>query len=384
MNPFVYGEKVKGENFCNREQEIKELVSEITSGQNIMIYSPRRFGKTSLIAEVLRTLDQEGLFTIYIDLYPVIADEDFVRISLKSISVLLSRYSKNILKKIKTFFRRISPSLFVTFSDDGTPSIGINLSKSETLPVIEDIFNGLYSYVKEKQKRAVVVFDEFQQVGELEEARIEKTLRGIIQDHREIAYIFMGSKKHLIYDMFNNPERPFFKSCAHFPLKKIHPGVFSEFIREKFTKTSRGIDEEISSYIIDTVEAHPYYTQLLAHTIWENTENDQKIDKKIVNTSVKRILEREATAFANLWDNLTLKQKRLLLALALMKENDKIFSADFLNRYNLSSSGTVQRGLNSLLAKGIIDKDGNSIEINDIFLKLWLTERMSYSIRQES
>ena len=87
MNPFVYGEKVTGENFCNREEEIKELVSEISSGQNIMIFSPRRFGKTSLIGEVLTKLQKKGLFTVYIDLFPVISNEDFAGISLKSISL---------------------------------------------------------------------------------------------------------------------------------------------------------------------------------------------------------------------------------------------------------------------------------------------------------
>lgn len=382
MNPFVYGEKVKGEYFCNREEEIKELSSEISSGQNIMIYSPRRYGKTSLIDEVLDALDKKGLLTVYIDLFPVISDEDFVRISLKSISFLISRHSKNILGKIRTFFKRISPSLFVTFSDDGTPSIGINFAKADTLPVIEDIFNGLYSFITNKKKRAVIVFDEFQQVGELEDTRIEKTLRGIIQAHREISYVFMGSKKHLIYDMFNNPERPFFKSSAHFPLKKIDPELFARFVKEKFAKTSRVIDDADAMYLVNIAESHPYYTQFLAHTVWEYVEESGSVDRRQVDAAVNRILEREEAAFTNLWDNLTLKQKRLLLALSLKTDEEKVFSTGFLKRFNLNSSGTVQRGIKSLLDKGAIDKEGDSIIINDVFLKLWLVKRMSYSIKQ--
>ncbi|MCK4766426.1 MAG: hypothetical protein KAW12_29795 [Candidatus Aminicenantes bacterium] len=377
MNPFVYGEKVKGENFCNRQEEIKELVSEISSGQNIMIFSPRRFGKTSLIGEVLGRLEKKGLFTIYIDLFPVISNEDFARISLKSISVLLSSNSKNILKKVKTFFTRVSPSLFVTFSEDGTPAIGINFSKNETYPVIEDIFNGLYAFVKDKKKRAAVVFDEFQQVGELEDSRVEKTLRGIIQEHREISYVFMGSKKHLIYDMFNNPHRPFFKSSAHFPLKKIDPVIFADFVKEKFLNTGRAIAGGTALHIVNKAEAHPYYTQLLAHTAWESAQEGREITAEKIEAAVNRILEREEAAFTNLWDNLTLKQKKLLLALVLKGDNDKIFSAAFLKRYNLGSSSTVQRGVKSLLTKGIIDKEGDVIEFNDVFLKLWVKKRMS-------
>lgn len=384
MNPFVYGEKVSGENFCNRTREINELASEITSGQNIMIYSPRRYGKTSLIGEVLKRVSDKGLITLYIDLYPAISSEDFVRISLKSISHLLTATSKDILKKVKTFFKRISPSLFVTLTEDGTPSIGINFSKTETLPAVEDIFEGFHSYVREKNKRGVVVFDEFQQVGELEDTRIERTLRSIIQNHRDISYVFMGSKKHLIYDMFNNPGRPFFKSSAHFPLEKIDPVVFSDFIRDKFKKTALEIDPDTAMYIVNITRSHPHYTQLLAHTLWESQYDSRpaKIGPAEVDDAVERILDREETAFTNLWDNLTLQQKRLLLSLSLKNAPDKIFSADHIRRYNLSSIGTVQRGIKSLLNKGIIDKEGENVEIDDVFLKLWLNKRMSYSIRQ--
>jgi hypothetical protein len=384
MNPFVYGEKVSGENFCNRTREINELASEITSGQNIMIYSPRRYGKTSLIGEVLKRVSDKGLITLYIDLYPAISSEDFVRISLKSISHLLTATSKDILKKVKTFFKRISPSLFVTLTEDGTPSIGINFSKTETLPAVEDIFEGFHSYVREKNKRGVVVFDEFQQVGELEDTRIERTLRSIIQNHRDISYVFMGSKKHLIYDMFNNPGRPFFKSSAHFPLEKIDPVVFSDFIRDKFKKTALEIDPDTAMYIVNITRSHPHYTQLLAHTLWESQYDSRpaKIGPAEVDNAVERILDREETAFTNLWDNLTLQQKRLLLSLSLKKDADKIFSADHIRRYNLSSIGTVQRGIKSLLNKGIIDKEGENVEIDDVFLKLWLNKRMSYSVRQ--
>ncbi len=111
-------------------------------------------------------------------------------------------------------------------------------------------------------------------------------------------------------------------------------------------------------------------------------EESRTIGLDEVDAGVNRILEREEATFVNLWDNLTLKQKRLLLALALKNKDDKIFSADFFNRYNLRSSGTVQRGVKSLMNKGIIDKEGDVLELNDIFLKRWLVKRMSYSVKQ--
>jgi DNA-binding transcriptional ArsR family regulator len=190
----------------------------------------------------------------------------------------------------------------------------------------------------------------------------------------------MGSKKHLIYDMFNNPGRPFFKSSAHFPLQKIDREIFSDFVKDKFLKTNRQIDPGSSMYIVETAEAHPYYTQMLAHTVWELVEDSETVDSETVEAAVEKILGREAAAFTNLWDNLTLKQKRLLLAIAQKKKGDKIFSTEFLDTYGLNSPSTVQRGLKSLLDKGIIDKEGDSIGVNDIFLKTWLVKRVSSSI----
>jgi AAA+ ATPase superfamily predicted ATPase len=136
MNPFIYGEEVEGENFCNRLNEIKALASEIESFQNILIYSPRRYGKTSLMNEVFKRLKKKRFLTFYIDLYPVVCEDDFIRISLKSISRVIGGTGKNILKRLKEYIKQISSSLFLTFSEDGTPSLGVNLSKTEILPAL--------------------------------------------------------------------------------------------------------------------------------------------------------------------------------------------------------------------------------------------------------
>jgi hypothetical protein len=375
MNPFIYGEEVSGENFCGRERELSDLTSEIKSFQNILIYSPRRFGKTSLIKKVLRGLDPQEFITVYIDLYPVIVEEDFVKIALKSISSAIGGTGNNIIKKMKNFFKKISPSLMVNFSQNGTPSIGINFSSTDIPPAIEDLFGGFYRFLQARNRGGVVVFDEFQQIGELETTRTERVLRSIIQGHRTISYVFAGSKKHLIYDMFNNPERPFFKSTRHFPLGPIDPAVFSGFLKDKFDKTGVKVDRQTAAYIVETAESHPYYTQMLAHVVWGDRVEAGSAAARDVDAALEKIMEREDAAFNNLWDNLTVKQRRLLVALCLKKEDEKIYSVDFIKKYHLGSGGTVQRGITSLLHKGIIDKQGETILTNDIFLKLWVRKK---------
>jgi Cdc6-like AAA superfamily ATPase len=377
MNPFIYGEEVEGENFCNRVDEIGKLVVEVQNFQNILIYSPRRYGKTSLIKEVFKRLKKKGFLMIYIDLYPVISEADFIRISLKTISKTIGGTGGNILKRMKEYFKQLSSSLFLTFSDDGKPSLGINLSKPEILPAVDDLLNGLYAYVRANNKPVVVVFDEFQQLGELEDDRLEKILRSIIQGHRRLSYVFMGSKKHLIYDMFNNPGRPFYKSTRHFPLQTIEKTEFSRFIKQKFKKTGIQPGKGVPEAIVARAESHPFYTQMLANVVWQLASEKKTASLEDVRLGVKEILDREEAAFTNLWDNLTLKQRRLLLAISIKKDDDKIYSVEFIDRYGLGSGSTIQRGIRSLITKNIIDKEGEKISINDIFFKHWLRTRMN-------
>jgi hypothetical protein len=214
-------------------------------------------------------------------------------------------------------------------------------------------------------------------LGELENNRVEKILRGIIQKQRRLSYVFMGSKKHLIYDMFNNPNRPFYKSTRHFPLKNIEKSTFSRFIYQKFIKSGFQVEKEVPEKIVNSAESHPYYAQMLAHMVWELGRGKKYVSAEHVRIGIEKILEQEEAAFSNLWDSLTLKQRRLLLALCLKREEKKIFSVDFIEKYNLGSGSTVQRGINSLINKSIIDKEDDRYLINDIFLKLWLKTRMN-------
>ena len=229
-NPFVYGKEVSKENFCNRENEIKEISRDIENSQNVLIFSQRRFGKTSLIKRVFEELDPKEVIIVYADLYPVITEEDFIRIYSKAISGVITRGMKAKISDLLSVFKRLRPVFSVDPS--GQSSFSVDIQDSEIVPFTEDVLEGLNRYVKSKKKKAVVCFDEFQQIGQLKTDRLEKQMRSILQTHEEISYIFMGSKKHLIRDMFNSPNRPFYKSAKSFPLGKISNVELSKFIMD--------------------------------------------------------------------------------------------------------------------------------------------------------
>ena len=231
-NPFVYGETVSGDNFCGRALETKELATDVKNGQNVIIFSPRRYGKTSLIKQVLRKAKAQGILTFYVDLYPAINKGKFIEIYAGAISA-------------------------------GIPGI--------ISPNINDLLCAVDKEAGRQNKSAVVVFDEFQEIANFDDDEIERKMRSVFQNHRNVSYIFMGSKTHLMRDIFNNPNRPFYKSGKHFPLGKIDHEELSLFAKRKFSDQGIVIDDNDLNSILNNTECRPYYFQMLCNVLWDVT-----------------------------------------------------------------------------------------------------------------
>ena len=370
-NPFVYGKEVTGENFCNRRNEINELCRDIENNQNVMIFSQRRFGKTSLIKEVLRKSHRKGIIIVYADLYSVLSEEDFIRIYAEAIANSIFGKIHKKLNAIASFFRKIRPK--ISFNESGQPSFSIDIEKSELFPSVKDVIESLNRYITNKKKKAVVVFDEFQQLCHLKNDRIIKIIRTLTQSHKNISYIYMGSKKHLILDMFNNPNNPFYRSAKSFPLYKISDKELSKFIKKRFETTDKEISNKLIKDIILICDSHPYYIQYLCHILWEMTIDKKNLDKDILDNSLKLLLERESPTYEATMDLLTIKQRKALVALSKAGPNDKVYSSDFLNRFNLGPASSFQRVMQSLIKKNLIDKESGKYFIIDVFFKKWLS-----------
>ncbi len=369
-NPFVYGKEVSGSNFCNRKDEIRELYRDALNSQNVIIFSQRRLGKTSLINEILKKSRDTGILTVYVDLYALLTEEDLVRMYAKAVAEALFGKMARALQKAGTFFRKIRPTL--TFDEAGKPTYSVDIEKKDILPLLEDALEAVRRYADKKRKKAVVVFDEFQQIGQFKTDRAEKIMRSSIQRHRNISYIFMGSKKHLIFDMFNNSNRPFYKSAKPFPLSRIDGDELSEFIQNKFKNTKKLLPEALAKKIVAACECHPYYLQYLCHIIWEKAIDKEIVKKEDFSGSLDLLLSRESSTYEATWNLLTLKQKQVLLALAKVMPDEKLFSSTFLEKNNLGSASSLQRTLHSLIEKDLIDKEEELYAIIDIFFKKWL------------
>ncbi|MEA3488914.1 MAG: ATP-binding protein [Candidatus Omnitrophota bacterium] len=369
-NPFVFSKEVGEKNFCNRKKEIKELLGFARSSQNVMVFSQRRFGKTSLIKEVLKRAKKEGILTVYVDLYAALSEEQLVKSYSEAASNSLLSKTEKAFKNAGKLFKLLQPVL--THDDEGKPVFKVDIDRTKTIPLFEDVIDSVNRTVEKKRKKAVIVFDEFQQIGQFKNDRAEKVLRTHIQKHQNISYFFMGSKKHLIIDMFNNTNRPFYKLAAPYPLKKIKKGELVVFISEKFKNKRRKIDKETASLIVDICEQHPYYVQYLCYIIWDNTKTGGTINREEVTIGIKVLLEWTSPTYEATWGLLTTKQKKVLETIAKMSEEERMFSAELINRFGLGTPSSLQRSLKSLIDKDLIDREKDKYTIIDLFFKKWI------------
>ena len=373
-NPFIYGEEATGEAFCDREEELEELRRDIRNGANVIIFSPRRYGKTSLIKEVLKQLDKKQTVAVYVDLYPAVSKQKFLDQYAMAISRALTGKIEAKLKTLRELFPRLIPKLVIK-GEPGTPEFEFDYDASKRPSLyLDEMLQAVKKYADQHRRTAVVVFDEIQEIMQYEDDEIEKTMRTAFQSHHNVSYIFLGSKRHLMEKMFNDPNRPFYKSGKHLPLKRISEDELRPFILKKFREGKFKIAAPEADQIIALTECHPYYAQFLCHVLWDNCTDKQEITAADILQAVNGVIARERSLFLTIWDGLARQQKALLLALAKSAESKQtqIFSHHFLAAHHLGSASSAQKSLARLLEKNIIDRENGTYVFADVFFKRWL------------
>lgn len=375
-NPFRYGKAVSGEYFTNRVDEIKLLKNTLRSGQNVIITSPRRHGKTSLIKHVLADLKKEGILTVYVDLYSATSKEKLVDIYARAIANDLTPKAKKGLKAITEFLPKLLPQILINNDGKAEFRFSFNFQKKNRVPILKDLYEAVHKIAKKGSRKAVVVFDEFQEILNFEDDEIEREMRSHFQFHQNVAYTFLGSKTHIMNKIFNDRNRPFFKSGMFFKLKRMPQEVMAKWITKRFIRNNIKLDEGAKHRIIDLTECHPYSMQQLCHFVWNLYHDRRKISVNEVDNSLDEVLISQNENYLNIYDSLTVRQKEFIMALA-KKSGMTVFSKDFLvlNKH-LTSSG-IQRVVKSLMEKYIIEKDNGNYIFCDIFFSLWLQKKIT-------
>ena len=371
INPFKYGGAVGPEAFCNRMQEVHDLTRAATNAERLFVYSERRVGKTSLITHVLSGLPKKDYLPIYIDLWPTDGTGAFVRTVAKAITEAAASRADKLAETAKGLFRHLTPTL--TFDESGQAVLQLSArSGAEHEPELEDVLEAPARVAEREKRRLVVVFDEFQRILEYKSDLVERMLRSRVQMHQEIAYFFLGSRKHLMRQMFLETSRPLYRAAGHYPLGMIRAEHWKPFIRERFEAAEKDIAAAQIEALCGLTEGHPFYTQHLAHALWEITPAGGAVSQEKLLEAVDVLLRREETAYATLWETLSRNQQRLLRGLAEEDAGAKPFSARFARAHGLGASSSAQRAAEALLERDVLDREGGSLLISDRFFRLWL------------
>ncbi|MBU4311155.1 MAG: ATP-binding protein [Candidatus Omnitrophica bacterium] len=371
-NPFKFGEAVIGECFADREKETRDIIEYIKAGQNLFIYSYRRLGKTSLIMNIMKILQvKKEVMPIYVDIQKVTSQAQFIEVYASAVSKALLNWKQS-LEKISNFFRKIVPSFEIDQQGVWKISFDFSKTKGSIEKSLEEVFEMPQRLAFSYKKRVVVIFDEFQEIENLNGKSFEKKIRSFIQHHDKVCYIFMGSKMHMIMDMFNNPQRAFYKSGAIYPISVIDKAEMAQFVYRRFSSSGKRITKKLAQEIVEIASDIPYNVQLLSFNVWLLAK--KRITKKDIKKAIDTIMHTQNELFFNIYDSASLHQRAALYALS---QTGEIFSQDTILRYNLGTASSVQASLKSLVKETVVHKDGTKYYIGDPFFKLWLQRNIS-------
>jgi len=359
-NPFKFGTVVDGVYFTDREDELSEIGSYLKSENHLIVISPRRFGKTSLIRKVLKESDRRF---IYLDLQLIVSEEDFASQLLKRVYRIFP------MQKIKGYIKsfRLIPSVIM---NPVTGEFEISFKPgSRDLNPLEDVLNLIEKLGKE-DKKIIAVLDEFQDIFRINTG-LDRMLRSVMQNHKNINYVFLGSSESMIREIFEKKDSPFYRFGTLLILGKIPEEKFRLFLEYNFT----GFIKEagiVSEAILKITGSHPYYTQQLAFMVWELLGRQDYVTG-IVETAADEIVTSHDNDFELLWNTLN---RTDMMVLAGMSASDlSPLTDEFSKLYGTGASSTVFSALQRLVKKGMIIKEGSSYYIDDPFFKRWIQYR---------
>lgn len=372
-NPFYITGIIPEPYFCDREKETAWMVQTLKNKAHILLTSPGRMGKTQLIRHVFeQPAIKDNCYTFYTDIYPTTSLHEFVLFLSKEIYSVLVPKGKAALDKFLTALRSLAGS----FGYDpiaSTPIFDVKLGDIRTPELtLEEIFN----YLEHADKPCVFAIDEFQQIAYYPEKNVEATLRTHIQKMSNCMFIYAGSNRHILENMFNSSAQPFYNSAEQIYLDCISKDVYTGFAEEQFAKAGRTIALEAASHTYDLFEGHTYYVHNVLHNAFAYIDFNKAIDIDDIDKTLSDILEEKGRTFASVMNQLNYQQKETLVAIAKEGKATGVTSVSFVKKHTLKSPSSVQYAINTLLDKQLLTyhNEGRSkvYRVSDRFMEMWI------------
>ena len=374
-NPFILGHRIRRPYFCDRLSEQQKLTSAVINGRNVVLISPRRMGKTSLVYVSLHDSPtfQQDFYTFFFDILQTNSLSEFTYLLGKAIFDALNSRSTTMVRKFLAALKSLSGEFGFDLVS-GSPTFSIQLG---SIKHPEYTLSEIFSFIEQSDKPVVIVIDEFQQITKYPEKNTEAILRSHIQHMENASFVFAGSERSILQEMFVSSKRPFYNSAEIMHLDPIPEHLYVEFAARLFAERGRSVDEQSVRWAFSLFEGNTFYMQRTLNGAFADTPEGGLCDHNTVVRSIKGMLAANEVIYREILANISVSQKAVLYAIAHEKCVEKPLSAPFIKAYSLPSASSVQSAINRLTVSGLITKTPEGYALSDPLLRIFINSLYS-------
>ena len=369
--PFQYGTLATKENFIDRVEDRAQLKNFLSSHINVMLVSPRRWGKSSLVKVAMEELQEEDkeVRVCYIDAFSIGSEAEFYRTFASQVIACASNKLEKRIQDAKKFLTGVVPQ--VVIKDDVTNFMAFDVKFVPQEQDKMDILRLPETLAQTKKIKIIVCIDEFQQLAKLPEYKnMEGKMRSAWQQQQHVTYCLYGSKRHMMMDIFNNANSPFYRFGQMLFLDKIAKTEWIPFIRESFEKTGKHISEAFASQVCDTVECHSWYLQQLCYFIWNATT--EEVTEQTFQYGLRQLINTNSPMFLS--DTESLAPSQIEMLRAIRDGVQQLSSVEAKNTYALGNPNTISKNKKVLKEKDIIEERKGKLVFVDPVYRLWFSQ----------
>ncbi len=382
-NPFVYGEIVTAGAFADRDVERERLARDLAEGQKVFLISPRRYGKSSLIRDVMRGLARQKVLTVEVTVAASSSYVGFLEAYARALLTAetpigrLRRWTTDLMQGVRPEVRIDGPSGGPGVSSTGRVTVAFPAVRTarDTARLAAEVFALPGRIAAARKQRLAVALDEFQAIAAFDGGNVEHALRAAVQDQRSVGYVFAGSEPSLMERMLE-PRRPFYKAGPVVRLEKIDEELFADFVDSRFAATGLKPEGGLGAAIVELAANVPYDVQRLAHETWDDVRVSGRKSAGLddLHATLTRLLGEQRTAFEASWQRLTLAQRAVLRALVL-ESGRELLSGDVRTRHRLAGTSSVQSSLAALVRQGVVMRHDHRYVVSDSLFREWVARK---------
>jgi hypothetical protein len=367
-NPFVYGSIVEGEDFADRTAELEELEKSLSKSENVLLCSPPKYGKKSLMINTLNKMRKEGALCIFLNLNKVTSLHRLLGLYIKAVAIETERDRGKALNFCKSVIPNGHADVNIDLDnliDPGMKTIQGNMIERAA----GDVFSLPQKIALKKEKKFVVAINEFQDIEGLDGKNTLESLKRCVQKDDHVSYFFSCKNLNNRSDLKKLYQDH--KINKVLELEKISRINFIKFLESKFEKTGYDLEPGVVNEILERTNDYAYNAQFLCHDLWNIKRDEKKIKKKDISTALLLILTKQFPFYASLWSSLTLHQRNVLRAVAKLG-GEQVFSRRFADQGGVGSLTSLQTSILLLQKKGILIKIEKRYEFADVFFREWI------------